>query len=136
YFTAVIDATNKYGIDRHSFIVAIGGGAVIDMAGFSAAIAHRGIRLIRIPTTVLAQNDAGIGVKNGINLDGKKNFLGTFVPPYAVVNDAAFLRTLSDRDWRSGISEAIKVALIKDADYFKWIEAHVASHAHGSARCW
>ncbi|HLU88294.1 MAG TPA: 3-dehydroquinate synthase [Cyclobacteriaceae bacterium] len=125
YFRSIVEATNKYGIDRHSFILAVGGGAVIDMVGFSAAIAHRGIRLIRIPTTVLAQNDAGIGVKNGINMEGKKNFLGTFAPPYAVINDATFLTTLTDRDWRSGISEAVKVALIKDAQYFQWIETHV-----------
>lgn len=125
YFRQILDATSTYGIDRHSYIVAIGGGAVIDMVGFSSAIAHRGIRHIRIPTTVLSQNDAGIGVKNGINEYGKKNYLGTFVPPYAVINDSNFLRTLSDRDWRSGISEAIKVALIKDASFFEWMEKNI-----------
>lgn len=125
FFRAILDATSTHGIDRHSYIVAIGGGAVIDMVGFSAAIAHRGIRHIRIPTTVLAQNDAGIGVKNGINVYGKKNYLGTFAPPYAVINDAAFLTTLTDRDWRSGISEAIKVSLIKDPVFFQWIENNV-----------
>ena len=122
HFRAILDATSTYGIDRHSYIVAIGGGAVIDMAGFASAIAHRGIRHIRIPTTVLAQNDAAIGVKNGINSFGKKNYLGTFAPPYAVINDSAFLKTLSDRDWRSGISEAIKVALIKDPEFYAWVE--------------
>src|SRR5690606_6757500 len=86
---------------------------------------HRGIRHIRIPTTVLAQNDAGIGVKNGINVYGKKNYLGTFAPPYAVINDSNFLKTLSDRDWRSGISEAIKVALIKDSAFFEWMEKSI-----------
>jgi 3-dehydroquinate synthase len=122
YFREILDATSAHGIDRHSYIVAIGGGAVIDMVGFSAAIAHRGIRHIRIPTTVLSQNDAGIGVKNGINVYGKKNYLGSFAPPYAVINDSNFLKTLSDRDWRSGISEAIKVALIKDSAFFEWME--------------
>lgn len=124
YVKQILDASNVYGIDRHSFIVAIGGGAVLDMAGFAAAIAHRGIRHIRIPTTVLAQNDSGIGVKNSINAYKKKNFLGTFAPPYAVINDSSFLHTLDERDWRSGISEAVKVALIKDASFFEWIEAN------------
>jgi 3-dehydroquinate synthase len=106
---------------RHSYLLAIGGGAVLDMVGYAAATAHRGIRLIRIPTTVLGQNDSGIGVKNGINAFGKKNFIGTFAPPYAVINDSHFLTTLDDRDWRSGVAEAIKVALIKDADFFQFL---------------
>lgn len=125
YVEQILDASNTYGIDRHSFIVAIGGGAVLDMAGFATAIAHRGIRHIRIPTTVLAQNDSGIGVKNSVNAYKKKNFLGTFAPPFAVINDSTFLPTLDERDWRSGISEAVKVALIKDAAFFDWIEANV-----------
>jgi 3-dehydroquinate synthase len=94
------------------------------MVGYAAATAHRGIRLIRVPTTVLAQNDSGIGVKNGINAFGKKNFLGTFAPPYAVLNDLEFLKTLGDRDWRSGIAEAVKVALIEDASFFEFIRTH------------
>jgi 3-dehydroquinate synthase len=118
----IVEATHRYGIDRHSYIIAIGGGAVLDMAGFAAAVSHRGIRHIRIPTTVLSQNDSGVGVKNGINYFGKKNYLGTFAPPFAVINDFTFLPTLDDRDWRSGISEAIKVALIKDAVFFEQLE--------------
>jgi 3-dehydroquinate synthase len=112
------------GLCRHSYVLAIGGGAVLDLVGYAAATAHRGIRLIRVPTTVLAQNDSGVGVKNGINAFGKKNFLGTFAPPYAVINDSAFLTTLDDRDWRSGIAEAVKVALIKDANFFDFIQSH------------
>ena len=111
----------QVGLCRHSYILAIGGGAVVDMVGYAAATAHRGIRLIRIPTTVLAQNDSGVGVKNGVNAFGKKNFLGTFAPPAAVLNDFDFLTTLSDRDWRAGIAEAIKVALIKDKSFFDLI---------------
>ena len=122
YVDQILKAADTLAIDRHSFIVAIGGGAVLDMAGFASAIAHRGIRLIRIPTTVLAQNDSGIGVKNSINAYNKKNFLGTFAPPFSVINDPAFLETLSSRDWCSGISEAVKVALIKDSGFFQWIE--------------
>lgn len=115
-------AINEANLDRHCYVTAIGGGAVIDAAGYAAATAHRGIRLIRVPTTVLAQNDASVGVKNGVNAFGKKNFLGTFVPPFAVINDYSFLETLDDRDWRAGISEAIKVALIKDASFFDNLE--------------
>ncbi len=123
-FDTLMQAVDTHAIDRHSYIAAIGGGAVLDLAGFVAAIAHRGIRHIRIPTTVLSQNDSGVGVKNGINYFSKKNFLGSFAPPVAVFNDDAFLPSLSERNWRSGIAEAIKVALIKDADFFNWMEAN------------
>ncbi len=118
----ILQAVNEHGIDRHNYLVGIGGGAVLDLAGFAAAVAHRGIRHIRIPTTVLSQNDSGVGVKNGINYFGKKNFLGTFAPPLAVVNDYDFLHTLDDRDWRAGIAEAVKVALIKDEAFFDFLE--------------
>ena len=121
-FQKVLDLVNEAGIDRQSYIIAIGGGAVLDMVGFAASIAHRGVKHIRIPTTVLAQNDSGVGVKNGINAFGKKNFLGAFNPPVAVINDLNFLNTLSDRDWIAGISEAIKVALIKDKSFFESLQ--------------
>lgn len=124
YFKQVVDAINKHSIDRHSYVAAIGGGSILDLTGYAAAVSHRGIKHIRIPTTVLSQNDSGVGVKNGINYSGKKNFLGTFAPPVAVFNDSFFLTTLSKRHWLSGISEAIKVALIKDAVFFDWIESH------------
>jgi 3-dehydroquinate synthase len=123
-FDRIVEAVNKFGIDRHSFVAAIGGGALLDLVGYAAAVSHRGIKHIRIPTTVLSQNDSGIGVKNGINYNGKKNFLGTFAPPTVVFNDDEFLETLSDRDYRSGISEAIKVSLIKNPEFFDWIEEH------------
>ena len=123
----ILKAINDYGIDRHSYTVAIGGGALLDMVGYASAIAHRGIRHVRIPTTVLSQNDSGVGVKNSINYFHKKNFLGTFVPPYAVFNDFALLETLSLRDWRAGIAEAIKVALIKDAAFFQYIIANASN---------
>lgn len=128
-YQKIVEATHLYGIDRHSYIAVIGGGAVLDMVGFAAAISHRGIRLIRIPTTVLSQNDSAVGVKNSINAFGKKNFLGTFTPPNAVLNDFNFLKTLDDRDWRAGISEAIKVALIKDLSFFEWLEANAEALA-------
>jgi 3-dehydroquinate synthase len=109
------------GLDRHSFVIVIGGGAVLDMTGYAAATAHRGIRLIRVPTTVLAQNDAGVGVKNGINAFGSKNYLGTFCPPFAVLNDVCFIDTLQERDKRAGMAEAVKVGLIRDAEFFRWM---------------
>ena len=124
FIKSILENVNTFGIDRHSYIIAIGGGAVLDAVGYAAAIAHRGVRLVRVPTTVLSQNDSGVGVKNGINYFGKKNFVGSFAVPYAVINDDTFLTTLDDRDWRSGISEAIKVSLIKDHDFFQWIENH------------
>lgn len=127
YLNEVLEAVNLYGIDRHSYLAAIGGGSVLDMVGYAAAISHRGVKHIRIPTTVLSQNDSGVGVKNGINYFNKKNFLGTFAPPAAVFNDDAFLKTLNDDDWRSGISEAVKVALIKDAPFFEWIEENASA---------
>lgn len=117
------EAVNATGLDRHSFLAVVGGGAILDLAGYAAATAHRGIRLIRIPTTTLSQNDSGVGVKNGINFFGKKNFIGTFAPAYAVLDDFDFLETLPDREWRAGIAEAVKVALIKDTGFFEQIEA-------------
>ncbi|WP_298769799.1 3-dehydroquinate synthase [uncultured Shewanella sp.] len=112
-------------LDRHSWVIAIGGGALLDCVGFASAIFHRGIRLIRMPSTVLAQNDAGIGVKNGINAFQQKNFLGSFTPPFAVINDVELLVSLSDRDKRAGLAEAVKVALIKDPTFFIWLEENV-----------
>jgi 3-dehydroquinate synthase len=112
----------SYGVDRHSYVAAVGGGAMLDLVGYVAATTHRGIRHIRIPTTVLAQNDSGVGVKNGVNAFGFKNMLGTFVPPVAVINDSAFIDVLSGRDKRAGMAEAVKVALIRDGEFFDWLE--------------
>ena len=108
-------------LSRQGHILAIGGGAFLDAVGFAAALIHRGVRLVRMPSTVLAQNDAGVGVKNGLNLDGLKNFIGTFAPPVAVLNDFDLLSTLTDRDWRAGIAEAFKVAAIRDAAFLDWL---------------
>jgi 3-dehydroquinate synthase len=124
HVTAVQQAINEHGIDRHSFVVVIGGGALTDLVGYGAATAHRGVRLIRVPTTVLSQNDSAVGVKNSVNAYGKKNWLGTFAPPYAVLNDLDLLRTLEDRDWLGGLSEAVKVALLGDQAFFDYLEEH------------
>ena len=126
---AIRRAVNDTGLDRHSYLAVIGGGALLDVGGFAAATAHRGIRLLRVPTTTLSQNDSGVGVKNGLNSFGKKNFTGTFAPAWAVLNDLRFLETLPDREWRAGIAEAVKVALIKDAAFFEDVEASVPALA-------
>jgi len=110
---------HKHKLCRHSVVLAIGGGAFLDMAGYAAATAHRGLRLVRLPTTTLAQNDAGIGVKNGYNSFGRKNWVGTFAPPFAVISDLNFLSTLPNRECRAGLAEAVKVAVIKDAGFFQ-----------------
>lgn len=112
------------GLDRQSFVVCVGGGALQDAVGYAAATTHRGVRMVRVPTTVLAQNDSGVGVKNAINAFGKKNFLGTFAPPFAVLNDFRFLETLDRRDKVAGMSEAVKVALIRDEAFFEWLVEH------------
>lgn len=111
-------------LDRHSFVIAIGGGAMLDAVGYASTVFHRGMQLIRMPTTVLAQNDAGVGVKNGINAHGFKNLIGCFAPPFAVINDDYWLSSLSDRDYRSGFSEAVKVALIRDGEFYQWLRAN------------
>jgi 3-dehydroquinate synthase len=120
---------NDTGLDRQSFVVVIGGGAVLDMVSFAAAIAHRGVRVVRLPTTVLSQCDSGVAVKNGVNLFGKKNFAGTFVPPFAVINDTRFLESLEPRDAIGGVAEAIKVSLLRDPAFFAYLEANAPAIA-------
>jgi len=113
---------DRYHMDRHSYVIAVGGGAILDVVGLAAATAHRGMRHIRVPTTTLSQDDSGVGVKNSINAFGKKNFIGTFAVPFAVINDFEMLSSLPARDKRAGYIEAIKVALIRDAQFFDTIE--------------
>ncbi|MGC1273400.1 MAG: 3-dehydroquinate synthase [Planctomycetaceae bacterium] len=114
----MLKCMNAADLDRRSYVVVIGGGAVLDAVGFAAAIAHRGIRLVRLPTTTLAQADSGVGVKNAVNMFAKKNWCGSFAVPWAVVNDEQLLATLPDRDFACGFSEAVKVSLLKDATFF------------------
>lgn len=122
--TTLQSRMNDVGLDRQSFVVCVGGGALQDVAGYAAATTHRGVRMVRVPTTVLSQNDSAVGVKNAVNAFGKKNFLGTFTPPFAVINDARFLETLSHRDKVAGMAEAVKVALIRDAAFYDWLSAN------------
>ncbi len=122
HITDIQSHIDRYHMDRHSDVIAVGGGAILDMEGLAAATAHRGMRHVRIPTTTLSQDDSGVGVKNGVNAFGKKNFIGTFAPPFAVINDFELLTSLSPRDKRAGYAEAVKVALIRDAAFFDAIE--------------
>ncbi len=124
YLLRIAGILRDHHLDRHSYVVIVGGGAVLDAVGFAASVTHRGIRHIRVPSTVLAQCDSGIGVKNGINFLGAKNFLGTFTPPRAVINDSGLLLTLSPRDWIAGVSEAFKVAIIKDRSFLSFLIDH------------
>lgn len=115
-------------LDRQSYVIIVGGGAVMDAVGLAAALVHRGLRQVRVPTTVLGQNDAGVGVKNGVNFLGGKNAIGTFAPPFAVLNDFDFLLTLPDRDWLCGVAEAFKVSIIRDRAFFDELVAGAAKY--------
>ncbi len=123
---AAIDAAH---LDRHSYALVIGGGAFLDAVGYAAATAHRGVRLVRFPTTTLSQDDSGVGVKCAINAFGKKNWVGSFAVPYAVINDFSFLHSQDEETRRGGLIEAVKVALVRDRDFFEWIETNLTSLA-------
>lgn len=120
---------NEASVDRHSYVFVIGGGAILDLVCFAASTAHRGVRQVRFPTTTLSQGDGGVGVKNGVNYFGKKNWVGSFSVPFAIVNDFAFLDTLPVREKRCGLIEAIKVSLIRDATFYHWLEEHLEDMA-------
>ncbi|PXX42465.1 3-dehydroquinate synthase [Undibacterium pigrum] len=126
---SLLQALSARAIDRHSYSIAIGGGAVLDAVGYASAIFHRGVRHIRFPTTVLAQDDSGVGVKNAVNWQGQKNLIGTFAPPWAVINDARFIDILPVREKRAGLAEAVKVALIRDHAFFLMMEKQLPALA-------
>jgi 3-dehydroquinate synthase len=124
-------------LDRHAFVIIAGGGALLDAAGFAASLVHRGLRVIRIPTTALAQCDGAVGVKTAVNFAGGKNAIGTFAPPFAVLNDFHFLTTLADREWRGGVAEAFKVAIIRERPFFEFLCENTAAfrgRKHGPMR--
>ena len=112
----------ELGVDRSTFVLAVGGGIVTDVAGFAASTYMRGLKFGFVSTTLLGQVDASVGGKNGVNVDGYKNMAGTFTQPQFVICDPGMLRTLPDREFRAGLAEVVKAAIIADADLFERIE--------------
>ena len=120
----------ELGVDRSTFVLAVGGGIVTDVAGFAASTYMRGVKFGFVSTTLLGQVDASVGGKNGVNVDGYKNMAGTFTQPQLVICDPALLRTLPDREFRAGLAEVVKAAVIADADLF----ACIAQNTFGQLR--
>jgi 3-dehydroquinate synthase len=127
---AVYSQLMSYGIDRSGFVVGIGGGIVCDIAGFAASTYLRGIRFGFVPTTLLAQCDAAIGGKNGVNFEGFKNMIGTFNHPEFVLCDPKFLQTLPAIELTNGFAEVVKHALIANFHFFDWIEKNASGMMH------
>jgi len=120
--TRLLERMPELGLDRQAFVIALGGGVVGDLAGFVAAIYLRGLPFVQIPTTLLAMVDSSVGGKTGVNLPHGKNLVGAFYQPRLVLADTGLLKTLSDRELRSGFAEVIKTAAIRDAKFFAWLE--------------
>ena len=123
----IIEKVLTYGIDRQNVIIAFGGGVIGDIAGFAASILLRGINYIQVPTTLLSQVDSSVGGKTGINSKIGKNLIGSFHQPQAVLADINILKTLPNREFRAGFAEVIKYGLIKDLEFFNWL-----NHEYGS----
>lgn len=121
---ALYDEILTWGIDRQVPVVALGGGVVGDLAGYAAATLLRGLPLVQVPTSLIAQVDSSIGGKTGINHVTGKNLIGAFHQPHAIVADPSTLASLPDREWFSGMAEVVKHALIADADFAEWLVAH------------
>ena len=134
--TEVVSSFENLGVRRRKdLVVAAGGGITLDVVGFSTNIFRRGIPCLRLPTTLVAEIDAGIGIKNAVNFRQSKSRLGTFSAPYAVVVDPCFLSTLSDRQIRNGLSEALKIALVADRPLFRLIEEHGVDLVRTKLQC-
>ena len=112
------------GGDRRSVVIAVGGGVIGDLAGYVAASFTRGVRLVQVPTTLLAMVDSSVGGKTGINLPGAKNMVGAFWQPSLILIDTDVLTTLPDRSYLSGLAEVLKYGVIEDADFFAWLETN------------
>lgn len=122
---AIVEAMEKAYLGRDTVVLALGGGTVGDMAGFAAAIFKRGVPVVQIPTTALAQADSAIGGKTGVDSSISKNAFGAFWHPAAVFIDVATLGTLDERQYRAGLVESVKHGLIADKEYFEFIESHL-----------
>jgi 3-dehydroquinate synthase len=121
----IFDALLEHAFDRHTTLIALGGGVIGDIVGFAAATYQRGIPFIQIPTTLLAQVDSSVGGKTAVNHPRGKNMIGAFYQPRAVIIDTATLTTLPDREFRSGIAEIIKYGAALDATFFEWLDANM-----------
>src|SRR5262249_39117814 len=125
----VMDHLMSHAHDRSTTLIALGGGVVGDLTGFVAATYQRGVAFIQIPTTLLALVDSSVGGKTAVNHPRGKNMIGAFHQPRAVFADLDTLRTLPEREYLAGIAEVIKYGVIRDAEFFAWIEQHVAALA-------
>lgn len=115
-------SAKQFGLDRHGVMLAVGGGVTCDIVGFAAAVFARGVRFVKVNTTLVGQVDVGVGVKTGVNAFGAKNMLGAYHPPHGSINDPAFLTTLPDRQIRCGLGEIVKMAIILDEELFEVVE--------------
>jgi len=120
----ILNACFEHRLDRQSLLIAFGGGVIGDMTGFAASIYQRGINFIQIPTTLLAQVDASVGGKTGINNSYGKNLIGSFWQPRAVYCESTFLKTLPKREFSAGVAEIIKMAVTFDKEFFEWLQTH------------
>ena len=134
-FERVCESMIAERIERGDVVVALGGGVVGDLAGFAAAVVRRGLEVVQVPTTLLAQVDSSVGGKTGINSQHGKNLIGAFQQPILVLADTALLDTLPPREFRAGYAEVVKYGLIGDAAFFSWLEANSREvFAGGAAR--
>jgi 3-dehydroquinate synthase len=122
----LLELVERARLSRRAPMLLIGGGTLLDIGGLAASLYRRGVPFVRIPTTLVGMIDAGIGIKNGVNFGGHKNRLGTFSPPLAVFNDTDFLKTLTTRDLRQGLSEIAKMGIVSEARLFDLLESHGA----------
>ncbi|MDO8301749.1 MAG: 3-dehydroquinate synthase family protein, partial [Sedimentisphaerales bacterium] len=122
---AILETMEKAGLGRDTIVIALGGGTVGDIAGFAAAVFKRGVPIVQIPTTTVAQADSSVGGKTGVDSSVSKNAFGVFLSPAAVFIDVAVFATLDDRQFRAGLVESVKHALIADAEYFEYFEKNL-----------
>ena len=131
---AICDRMSEAGLDRSSFLIALGGGMVGDLAGFAASIYHRGVPCVQMPTTLLAQVDSSIGGKTAVNTVSGKNMIGAWHHPVLIISDVDTLDTLPPREWRQGFAEIIKHAVIRDAEMFEALQRFDRSNLIGLVR--